>query len=624
MKHSGKASSTIHVWQKHEITLKAEKTYSNPYTEVELWVDLKGPGGGPSAADAAGGVPSAAVVAGGVPSGGGPPPFEKRVYGFWDGDNLFRVRIVATAPGQWTWTSGSNQTDSGLSGQTGSFLATDWTDAEKQENPNRRGFIVASQNGHALEYADGTSFFLLGDTWWPVPTFRYPWYDDDKERPIGPDMGLKDMVRYRKKQGYNSIAMIAAYPAWANDGKPSHIELDDDEHTVVRNAWKQAGTQSAEDMHNEGGRPFHFPGTVPGYEDVFPDVNRINPSYFQHMDKKIDFLNDEGFVPFIEVVRRDISQAWKKCCEWPETYARMVQYIFSRYQANSCILSPIHLDTDRFSIPSRDYNEPANLVVEKYGAPPFGTLVSSNAHYSNYRNFGGPDEAKWLTMYQTGNRREHVHNWYLTELFNLPTPQPALNGEPYYHLDPNGWPYRKQPAGPVEEELYCRSGLYGSVLSGGLAGHIYGAMGLWQGSIEEAASPRMWESIEWESAAQMQHILSFIEVQGDRYKDLIPCPEYITPNKVGDPIGYKGWAYCAGTKQRDLFLLYFEKEHPDGAVFRGAIPGQTYTARWFDPRTGQWTNIEQDLFNDPATGRIELPATPTNNDWGMMLVRKER
>ena len=50
MKHSGKASSTIHVWQKHEITLKAEKTYSNPYTEVELWVDLKGPVGGASAA----------------------------------------------------------------------------------------------------------------------------------------------------------------------------------------------------------------------------------------------------------------------------------------------------------------------------------------------------------------------------------------------------------------------------------------------------------------------------------------------------------------------------------------------------------------------------------------------
>ena len=134
--YSGKASNTMHVWQKHEITLKAEKTYPNPYAEVEVWVDLKGPGGGLSEAGAASGGLSEAGAAGGAPPGGTSPPFEKRVYGFWDGDYLFRVRIVATAPGVWTWSSGSNQLDSGLNGQTGSFSAVDWTDAEKQENAN--------------------------------------------------------------------------------------------------------------------------------------------------------------------------------------------------------------------------------------------------------------------------------------------------------------------------------------------------------------------------------------------------------------------------------------------------------------------------------------------------------
>jgi hypothetical protein len=111
------ASSPVHVWQKQEITLTAAKAFPNPYTDVKVWVDLAGPN------------------------------FKKRVYGFWDGDRTFRVRVVATGPGEWTWTSGSSPSDDGLSGKTGSFTATTWTESEKEENPLRRGFIQATANG---------------------------------------------------------------------------------------------------------------------------------------------------------------------------------------------------------------------------------------------------------------------------------------------------------------------------------------------------------------------------------------------------------------------------------------------------------------------------------------------
>ncbi|NIM07460.1 MAG: DUF5060 domain-containing protein, partial [Armatimonadetes bacterium] len=202
----------FHVWEKVEITLQADKSYSNPYTEVEVWVDLRGPG------------------------------FEKRVYGFWEGGNTFRVRIVPTAAGEWTWTSGSNQPDAGLNGKSGNFTAVEWSDTEKKENPCRRGFLRPNANGHALEHADGTPFFLVGDTWWSTPTFRYPWHDDDKERPPGPEMGFKDMVRFRKVQGFNSIAILAAFPHWANDGRPARISLDDADKTPLRDAWAHPAT----------------------------------------------------------------------------------------------------------------------------------------------------------------------------------------------------------------------------------------------------------------------------------------------------------------------------------------------------------------------------------------------
>ena len=578
--------SIIHTWEKQEIKLNANNSYDNPYVEVDVWVDLEGPN------------------------------FKKRIYGFWDGENDFKIRIAPTSPGKWKWISGSNQQDSGLNNKSGEFWVEEWSEEEKKENPSRRGFIKPSNNGHALTYNDGTPFFMLGDTWWGTATYRYKWFEDDRERSIGPEMGFKDMVKYRKNQGFNSIAMIAGFPHWANDGNPSNIK--NEEGTVIRGAWQQPGTESAQDMHNEGGRPFLFPGKVPGYETVFPDLDKINPDYFKHLDKKIDYLNSQGFIPFIEIARRDISQAWKKYYDWPISYTRYIQYVFSRYHANNCILSPIHMDTDHNSIPTREYNEPINLFIEKYGYPPFGNLMSTNAHFSNYKNFGGPEEADWLKLYQTGNQREHDHYWYLTEIYNLSSPRPALNGEPYYAGCPYGWPEGEEPEWPEEDELYCRSGMYGSVLSGGLAGHIYGAQGIWQGSIEDDADIKMWEAIKWKSAEYMKYLYKFIMMKGMKYQELIPNSELITPNKSGKPIGYKGWAYCAGTKEKDFFLLYFEKDCPQ-SIFRGAIPGKKYRGKWFNPRTGEQIVIDKMLIADKGTGRFEIPAFPTDEDWALSL-----
>ena len=94
------------------------KGYANPYTEVECWVDLEGPG------------------------------FAGRVYGFWDGGRTFKVRFVATAPGEWRWRSGSNQPDDpGLNGGRGRLRAVAWSEDEKRENANRRGFVRATANG---------------------------------------------------------------------------------------------------------------------------------------------------------------------------------------------------------------------------------------------------------------------------------------------------------------------------------------------------------------------------------------------------------------------------------------------------------------------------------------------
>ena len=593
---------TFHTWERIEIQLDAKETYANPYTDVEVWADLRGPG------------------------------FSKRVYGFWDGDNTFRIRVVADKPGIWhletAARSGARRAanpidDRGLVGVKRSFKAVAWTDAEKDQNPTRRGFIRASENGHAFELADGTPFFLVGDTWWSTPSYRYPWYDDDERRPIGPEMGFKDMVAYRKDQGFNSIAILAALPTWANDGRPARLCMDDAEKTAVRAAWRQPGTESAKDMHNEGGRPFCFPGKVPGYEEIVPDFDRINPDYFRYMDRKIDYLNEYGFFPFIEVARRDVSQVWKRyggsgTRGWAESYARYIHYIFARYQAHNCLLSPIHFDHFGFSIPSREYNEPANMVIDRWGPPPFGTLLGTNAAPSTLINFGQPGEARWLTFHQLGNWREHGNYWYLTQIYRSETPLPAVNGEPYYP----GFPVDDPPAPSKEANLNCRSGMYGGFLSGAFAGYIYGVEGIWGGDIEPEARYRMWESLQFESGGLVRHLKTFAEGLGIHGVDeLIPEPDMVTPNRSGPELGYRGWAFCARTEGNAALLCYFEKDCPRASI-RGLAPETSYAITWFDPVAGVWLDDEQ-IVTTNESGGIELPKYPMGDDNALRLIRYE-
>jgi hypothetical protein len=596
------AQENVHVWEKVELTFHARNAYTNPYTQAEVWVDLRGPN------------------------------FRKRCYGFWDGGDVFRVRVLAPGPGKWTWRSGSQPSDAGLAGHHGTFNAIDWSEAEKAANETRRGFVKPTANGHAFEYADGTPFILLGDTWYAAATSRFRW--DEQERPLGPQAGFKDYVRRRKQQGFNCVAIIAAFPNWADDGQPWDIWLDKAANVGVRSAWVEQDDIAnhrprerwrAKKMENEGGRAFLFPGKVPGYEQVFPDVDRLNPEYFKFLDRKIDYLNAQGITPLIEVARRDATACWAKYYDWPESYSRYIQYVWSRYQANHCLFSPVHYDWVDMTASTAQLNQAANRVIEKWGPPPFGTLASCNSSISSLINFGGQEENRWLTFHQIGNRREHDYYWYLTEIFNSTPPRPALNGEPYYAgmADKRYTPYAfGAPGGTETDDLYVRSGIYGSFLSGGFAGHIYGAEGIWGADIEPGSSPFMWEAFGWNSANQMRHLKTFALSEGKRYRELVPDANLVSPNKTSLVRGYVGWAYCARTTGRDFFLAYFEKGCPPKSVVRGAVPGAVYEAEWFNPREGSWSKAGSGKLKTDVWGRMEVPEFPTEDDWGLRLIKR--
>jgi hypothetical protein len=285
------------------------------------------------------------------------------------------------------------------------------------------------------------------------------------------------------------------------------------------------------------------------------------------------------------------------------------------------VLSPVHLDIIDETVSPADYSNAIRAVMERYGPPPFGTLLSANANPSTLENWG---DRSWVTLHQTGNMREHDNYWYLTEIYGSAPARPALNGEPYYagYRDargPGSANYTRGAAGGTErDDAFCRSGLYGSFLSGGFAGHVYGAEGIWGADIEPTAPTKMWDAFRWRSGAQMHLLRAFALSIGDRYRDLVPMADLVSPNKSADTLGYEGWAYCARTPDRGFFLAYFETGCPR-AHLRGARPNTDYRAQWFNPRDGTWLDAGGGTLRADKIGIIDLPGRLDDSDWGLRL-----
>lgn len=593
----GVVVNRVHVFEIHEVVLTAEQQYKNPYTEVACWVRLQGPG------------------------------FDKKIYGFWDGGQTFRVRLVANSPGRWTWESGSDSPgDSGLNGRRGEFEAVRWTEQEVLENPNRRGFIRATSNGHALEYADGTPFFFIGDTWWSASTWRYPLSgtDPDENWEPGPEgHSLENLVHYRKKQGYNSLGLIACFPNWSADGMPPRVV--DENGIGIRQAWEKFGKGTAKDMHDESGNlPFTGSGNPP-----MADYERINPAYFRSLDRKMDYFDSVGFVPMLETVRRDHGPSWKAYFDWPGSFVRYVQYIVARYGAYNIIFSPIHLDwiIPTFSLTGDEFNEALIPWHETYGSLPYGQPVTALINPATHTIFGTGDQVPWLNMHSVGNDpRNNGFFPMLEEQFLIDPPMPAANLEPYYP----GW--KTEVDGETVERnserdnYFARTQAWGSVLSGGLAGHMYGT-GAYDGTTvgeEEGERPLIWDALKYPAGRQTGYLRWFIESEGAAYIDLVPASGDLEPDKSSYSLpdwGHDGWARMMRTPDRKLAMLYFQNLSVIPKI-TGLLPEIAYQLEWFDPVTGEWgepLSLKSDTSGRIHPGHFPDGDTLSSRDWGLKI-----
>lgn len=173
-----------------EIRFQAEKSWKNPFLEVELDVVFIDPQGG-----------------------------RKMVPAFWEGGNQWKVRYASPILGIHRYRSECSDTgDVGLHGINGQVKIIPFYGENKLY---RHGPIQVAAGGRYFEHADGTPFFWLGDTWWKGLCKRLTWE------------GFQELTADRKRKGFNVVQIVCGtypdelgllQPSWENEGGLPYLD----------------------------------------------------------------------------------------------------------------------------------------------------------------------------------------------------------------------------------------------------------------------------------------------------------------------------------------------------------------------------------------------------------------
>jgi len=482
----------------------------------------------------------------------GPAGARMSIPAFWDGRSSWCVRFTPLVPGQWTFSTVSSAADdAGLHGRKGTL---DVKPAQGENPLNQHGGILrVSGNCRYLTYSDGTPFFWLGDTWWFCPSKFVPF---DTSTLPGITSMYKCLIDKRREQCFSVVHM-----AFLGE---SGIEGD--------------------------------------YTDLFN--GKINPDYWDMVDRYINYANDAGIIPVIGMGFH--SSLDKTTLEQMQT---LWSYVLARYSAHSVTW---------LICGEYNQNNPPERVekVLKLGQfikdhDPYRRAMTVHPWalgHEKYQVWGQP----WydFTMVQGGHVKNGPSLKTYLDIYERPLSSPLLEGECTYE-GIHGF-----------SDLVVRHNAY-KAINGGSFGFTYGAHGLWYPTQSEqdqkfkewGAPIPWWKALELPGGQQMKHLRNFYESAG--WWKLAPC----NPDDVLriEPPASNEWQRISVKAEQDRVLLVYipDGQDPDFKVsLKTAAKNASYTVTLCDPRSGQTRPAGEIVASAP------LPALPDRKDWLMILRKK--
>jgi len=468
---------------------------------------------------------------------------------FWDGARTWRVRFCPDEVGGWLWKSKcSDAADAGLHAQQGGFQCVPYTG----DNPLiQHGPLRLGENRRHFVHTDNTFFFWLGDTAWNG-VLRSE--EEDWNR----------YLQARREQGFTAIQFVSTQ--WRGCSKDPYGETA-------------------------------FTGT----EDI-----RLNPLFFQRLDPKIAAINEHGLVaaPVLlwALTENDPGQTLAEA-----DAVRLVRYLVARWGAYQVVWI---LGGDG------DYRGQRSERWKRIGHAVFGArhdrLVTMHPMGQTWVGEEFRSEA-WFDFigYQSGHGDSPEHlRWLVT---GPPASEwrkePVL---PVVNLEPN---YESHPSYHNEKrftDFEVRRAAYWSLLIAPAAGVTFGHNTIWvwaEGPEVPEGHAQIGAVAPWYKGLDTPGVRSMAVLQ--RFFDslpwwrLRPAPELLTeqPGEC-DP---RRFVAAAKTDDDELAVVYL----PEGGSIclnTGSLK-RPATARWFNPRTGEWTD------GGVVTEAAHTLTAPDSDDW---------
>ncbi len=421
-------------------------------------------------------------------------------------------------------------------------------------------------SGRCLAYEDGRPFVYLGDTAWELL------HRLNREEA---DLYLTD----RASKGFTVIQAVAL------------AELDG---LGVPNRYGHAPL-----VENDPARPLVLDGP--------------SNDYWDHVDYIVGRAEELGLV--IGMLPTWGDKFYKKWGVGPEVFTTENARAYGRFLGERYRDAPIIwiLGGDRPCEEERHYA----VVRAMAGGLREG---DGGGHLMTYHPMGGLSssaffhEDDWLdfNMLQSGHGAKDTANHRMIEADYARNPvKPCLDGEPCYEDHPINW----NPENGWFGEHDVRQAAYWSVFAGA-CGVTYGCHDIWQfwepGRDPISAARTPWrEALSLPASSQMRHLRALLESRP--YFTRIPDQNPL----VGAPEGVRA--------TRDADGAYLFVYTPDGAPFTvrmDAVDGAESRAWWFDPRTGEASEIG--LFQTTGPREFTAPTQGAADDWVLVLDSAER
>ncbi|MDV3309871.1 MAG: DUF4038 domain-containing protein [Cyclobacteriaceae bacterium] len=448
---------TLHPWEVHTLTFTARGTYSNPYTDipVENRDDL--------------------LVVTFTGTAGEAKGKSITLRGCWNGGKEWVVNFAAPAAGTWAYKTTSS--DRGLNGKRGTLKVVAWTDQELQDNATRRGPIRVHQGseraGRYFEYADGTPFLWIGDTWWnwTKRSIRFETF--------------KAMVDNRAEKGFTVGQLF-----------------------VPGNGWGRESSSLSE------------------------DYSQLDTEHVRHVERMIQYANEKGITVWIHGwwSRENLDDT-----AGPEAVKRWWRYLIHRFGAYNVIwvLAGEYNMYNNGGFPLSFWKElgqmihdedPYHRVISAHNTPPFWNGGADAPQWSTATVL---HDEPWLdyNQSQTGHGRyaNEMIPLVVADAYAVTPPKPIVVTEPWYEF---------VEGNPTGRDV--RLGAWGAVMSGA-AGHSYGGGHVWLASVPESpggSGPWPIEegfartTYDYEGARSMGVMGEFL--RSIRWWELSPHPELVS------------------------------------------------------------------------------------------------